>query len=428
MNTQNKPKKPTMQDEADRIFALEMALAPKTKRADRALIALFLAFLVIFGVLLFALPKKTFSEQENRDLQQFPALSSPSSGSFFERITEGKFLDKYFSGDFAAKFADFCADQFPGRDFFIGVKSTAELALGKGENNGVLLGKNGYLITRMEDSGEKYVGTNAKAVKAFAARMAEENVPVTLAAAGRTADIMKSVTPALYDTSVPDAPWEILTDAMAEPSENLSFLDLRPTLSTHAEAGEDVMYRTDHHWTTYGAYLAYCEILRSWGMEPMPLEFFTRETASEEFYGTAWRTAGIKWVDPDPIEFFRFEGDGDYTLTIVGSDKTFAGFYDRSYLDVTDKYSAFLSGNQAYETIRKNGGEAREKLMLIKDSFGHSLAPFLAYHFDLEIVDLRYYKQPVSALVKDTGCSRVLILYNMASLTDTANLSLLGME
>ena len=426
MNT--KPKKPTMQDEADRLFALEMSLAPKTKKADRTVIALFLAFLVIFGILLFVLPSKTFSEQENRELQQFPALSSPSSGTFTERIGEGKFLDRYFSGKFSEEFSKFCADQFPARDFFIGVKSSVELLLGKGENNGVLLGKNGYLITRMEDSGEKYVNTNAKAVKAFAQRMREENVSVTLAAAGRTADIMTDAYPALYDTALPEAPWTLLTSAMEEPTDNLTCLDLRPELRAHAEAGEQVMYRTDHHWTTYGAYLAYCEILRAWDMEPLPLDFFTRETASDAFYGTAWRTAGIKWVKPDALEFFRYPGDEDYTLEIVGKDTTFAGFYDRSYLDVTDKYSAFLSGNQAYETIRKNGSEPREKLMLIKDSFGHSLAPFLAYHFDLEIVDLRYYKQPVSALVKDTGCSRVLILYNMASLTDTANLSLLGME
>ena len=426
--TPTKPKKPTMQDEADRLFALQMSLSPKTKHTDRAVIAAFLAFLVIFGVLLFVLPQKDFSEQENRDLQKFPALSSPSSGSFAERLGEGKFLDRYFSGKFSEEFSDFCADQFPARDFFIGVKSTAELLLGKGENNGVLLGRNGYLITKMEDSGEKYVNTNAKAVKAFAERMQAENVPVTLAAAGRTADIMTGCYPALYDTTLPAQPWSLLNSAMAETGENLTYLDLRPTLTAHAEAGEQVMYRTDHHWTTYGAYLAYCDILRSWDMEPMPLDFFTRETASDAFYGTAWRTAGIKWVKPDAIEFFRYPGDEDYTLTVVGKDATFAGFYDRSYLEVTDKYSAVLSGNQAYETVKKNDSAPRETLLLIKDSFGHSLAPFLAYHFDLEIVDLRYYKQPVVTLAKETGCDRALILYNMASLVETSNLSLLGME
>ena len=66
--------------------------------------------------------------------------------------------------------------------------------------------------------------------------------------------------------------------------------------------------------------------------------------------------------------------------------------------------------------------------MLVKDSFGHSLAPFLAYHFDLEIIDLRYYKTSTSALVNETGCDRVLIINNMDSLTSAATLGMLGME
>ena len=79
-------------------------------------------------------------------------------------------------------------------------------------------------------------------------------------------------------------------------------------------------------------------------------------------------------------------------------------------------------------TIEKNGDENRERLMLVKDSFGHSLAPFLAYHFDLEIVDLRYYKESTGALAEETGCSRVLIINNMDSLTSAATLGMLGME
>ena len=115
-------------------------------------------------------------------------------------------------------------------------------------------------------------------------------------------------------------------------------------------------------------------------------------------------------------------------MFIGGVDGAFSGFYDRSYLEKTDKYSAFLSGNNGYTQISLKEESPREKLLLIKDSFAHCLVPFLACHFDLEIVDLRYYKQSVAALARDAGCSRILILYNMASLTDSPVLGLLGME
>ena len=71
---------------------------------------------------------------------------------------------------------------------------------------------------------------------------------------------------------------------------------------------------------------------------------------------------------------------------------TFSGFYDFDYLDKikegSDKYSMFLSATNPLTYITKNGDEGRETLLLIKDSFGHSLAPFLALHFDLVIVDI----------------------------------------
>ena len=66
--------------------------------------------------------------------------------------------------------------------------------------------------------------------------------------------------------------------------------------------------------------------------------------------------------------------------------------------------------------------------MVVKDSFGHSLAPFLAYHFDLEIIDLRYYKSSAAALAEESGCDRVLIINNMDSLTSASTLGMLGME
>ena len=447
-------KKISMQEEADRLFETEMKLAPKTKHSDRALIACFLGFLTVFGILLFALPPKTFSEQENRELQTFPALSTKSEMTFGEKLSETvsaifnteksdkplkerlektHLIDRYLTGKFSADFGEFCADQFPLRDFFVGVEGLSEIALFKGENNGVMLGRDGTLITRMRgvgtvlSDGTAYVTSNVNSISDFAARMKAENIPLTFACAGRTADIETEKYPALYDPSETEAPWKLLSEALPADG-TLSYLDLRPVIKEKSDAGEDVMYRTDHHWTTLGAYYAYCEILRSWDMEPLPLDFFTRETASEEFFGTAWRTAGMKWVKPDTMEFFRYPGDEDFTVTITGEKEPMRGFYDRAYLSKTDKYSAFLSGNRSYESVTKNTEEPREKLLLVKDSFGHCIAPFLAYHFDLEIVDLRYYKGSTAALARETGCGRALVLCNMASLTDTVSFSLLAME
>lgn len=430
-----KPKKRTMQDDADELFALQMRVAQNAKGSDRVGMALFLAFIFVLGALIFIIPDKAFSEQENRALQQRPQLQSKFDGSLIERIQAGKFLDKYFSGDFAEDVGDYYSDQFPARDFFVGLKGVAEIAMLKGENNDVVLGADGYLLSRMDNPKIDNVIKNYDASAAFADRMAALGVNVTFAAAGRVIDVAEEKLPALYPVDVLHQPWDALDDRAAETHvsgtdayTDMLYLDLLTPLKAASEAGEDVMYRTDHHWTTHGAYLAYVELMKLWGMEPLSESAFTVETASDAFYGTAWRNAGMKWIEPDTMEYYRFDGDDDFTMTIHDDGTVFEGFYDRSYLEKTDKYSSFISGNHAYVTIEKNGDENRERLMLVKDSFGHSLAPFLAYHFDLEIVDLRYYKESTGALAEETGCSRVLIINNMDSLTSAATLGMLGME
>lgn len=72
-----------------------------------------------------------------------------------------------------------------------------------------------------------------------------------------------------------------------------------------------------------------------------------------------------------------------------------------------------------------DGSEKRETLVLIKDSFGHSLAPFLAAHFDLDVIDLRYYKLSVQNVIAEAGAEKVLIIYNMDSLVSSDNLKML---
>lgn len=161
------------------------------------------------------------------------------------------------------------------------------------------------------------------------------------------------------------------------------------------------------------------------GEEIAPIESYTREVVSDAFFGTTWSTAGMSWIAPDTMEYFRFAGDTDFTTTILDNGTSFAGFYDRSYLSKKDKYSSFIGGNNALVTVTKNGDADRPTLLLVKDSFAHSAVPFLAQHYDLVIVDIRYYKKSTAALIDEYGADRVLVLYNIDSLTSSADSVLL---
>ena len=400
-------KTPECDREAARLLAIQMGGGKGAKKLDRAFVILFAALLLLVSVLFWAIPDREFSETENKDLTQVPTFT----------------IDRLLDGRYTADIADYMADQFPGRDFFIRVKAAAEMALGKMGNNGVILGEGGTLIPRSETVNTDNLTKNLSAIAAFTAWCENKGIPTTTAVAGRSADVLHHTLPDFYGASYSDALWGSMFQDLSDI--DLKILPLKTPLHERAKAGEYVYYRTDHHWTTLGAYYGTKEILAEMGEEIAPIEFYTREVVSDAFFGTTWSTSGMSWIAPDTMEYFRFEGDTDFTTTIVDDGTSFAGFYDRSYLAKKDKYSSFIGGNNALVTVRKNGDAARPTLLLVKDSFAHSAVPFLAQHYDLLIVDIRYYKKSTAALIDEYGVDRVLVLYNIDSLTSTADSVLL---
>ncbi|MBQ7346492.1 MAG: hypothetical protein IJW55_00890 [Clostridia bacterium] len=363
---------------------------------------------LIFGFALafLILPDNSFSEQENRSLRTFPSFS----------------LEKLASGEFSDEINDYFADQFPMRDTLVGLKGVTEIALGKGENNGILLGDDGQLAERlfavygMESSS----GTDLDAFDVDHIRASAEglnrvtdslNVPFTVLLTGRTVDIAASVFD--YPADVSNALQQTVKDAL---NQNVSYVETIPMLREKYDSGEYVYYKTDHHWTALGAYYAYVEVMKSFGMEAdiLPAEAFEKETVATAFYGTAWSAGGMKFVPPDSMEFWLYGNEDTFTVTADGRELD--GFYSRSYLEKKDKYSAFLDGTHDVVTVTKNTGEERPTLLLFKDSFANALAPFLAQHFDLVLLNLssaRTDYTDVTSYTAQYGADRVLLVYTL---------------
>ncbi|MHC1696403.1 MAG: DHHW family protein [Eubacteriales bacterium] len=399
--------RPEKNTEQDILLDIQMRCAPRSRVVDLLTVFTFAAAIFVVAVLFLVLPDKSFSEQENRALQQNPKLSTPD-----------KFLGRLLDGSYTADIAKYYADQFPARDLFIGIKGFAEIALQKQENNSVILARDNFLVTRPPVADYKSLEENMRPIGEFAAVMKKMDVPVTLAVAGRTYDVMNSYLPGAFPKTLQDQLW-VYAQYVADENKDLQYINLSDYMKKLVEDGTasgPLYYRTDHHWTTRGAYYAYSEIIKSFKdkeLQPEPLSAFTVEQASTGFNGTTWSKAGMKWIKPDTIEYFRYEGDEDYVTTIEDTGVSFNGFYDRSYLEKKDKYSSFISGNNGRVDIKRADGQKREKLLVMKDSFAHSVIPFLAKHYDLVILDLRYYSESVPKLVLIEGISRVLVLGNM---------------
>ncbi|EOS67643.1 DHHW family protein [Oscillibacter sp. 1-3] len=367
-----------------------------TKGYARFLTAFFCLFLGGILVWHLLLPDRERSETENRTLARRPELtwSALADGSFTRAVE------------------DYFADQFPLRDGWTGVKARAELLLGKREFNGVYLCGD-TLIARVNPPLD---GLDEKNL-AHTARLAERTeIPVYLGLIPSAAETWREKLPAgaeSWDQAAFIARgWEL---------EGVKPVDFLTALG--ARAGEDIFYRTDHHWTTLGAYYGYAALMEALGREPLPRMTFMRMTASEEFQGTLYSQSGIHWLAPDSMEVWVWDV---FTVTSWrdGTPKE-AGLYDDDYLGKKDKYSFFLGGNQPLCVIRNEEGTGR--LLLIRDSYADSLAPFLARHFEeVHLMDLRYYRGSAAAYAEENGMDGIVVLQSVPNFITDRNLGLLG--
>lgn len=353
-----------------------------------ALFCLFLAGLLVWHVLL---PDRAQSETENRTLAQTPAFtwSALVNGSYTEAVEE------YF------------ADQFPLRDQWTGLKARAEQLLGKREFNGVYLCGD-TLISKVNRPDDALVEKNLGYVDRLAGNT---DANVVLGLIPSAAEIWKEKLPAGAES------WD--QTALLDKSG----VDLQHALTAHAD--EPIFYRTDHHWTSLGAFYGANALLEALGEEPLKEDSFTPETASDSFNGTLYSQSGIHWLAPDTMEFWVAEEGLTVTSWRNGTPEA-ASLYDRTYLEKKDKYSAFLGGNQPLCVIKNEAVTDGSKLLLVRDSYSDSMAPFLAQRFsEVHLLDLRYYRAPVSAYAADNGIDHIAVVYSVQNFISDVNLVLL---
>lgn len=367
---------------------------------------LFLAFLGVFAVANAVTPTKDFSPMENRALAQMPELTK----------------DSLLSGDFMSNFEECVTDQFVLRDQWIALKAGAEYASGKKENNGVYICDEHTLIARFDppanDRAKKRIDDNFGYVEKLSTLT---DVPVYFSLIPGKVSVWADLLPAGAPND--DEGQYIARGAALQ---GPKWLDTNTTLNAHKD--EYIYYRTDHHWTTLGAYYAYAALMEGMGLEPMPLSSFDRAVVSEEFFGTTFSSSGVRWLEPDTMEFFVPQSAATVTNYFDGTP-TEGQLYDLSKLSEKDKYSAFLGGNKPLTVVKSNVAPAgAPKLMLIRDSYADSLAPFLCYNFsEIHLVDPRYYKTSMAQYVKDNAIDDVLVLYSVSNFVKDGNLFVLGM-
>lgn len=354
----------------------------KKQTAERLTVGIFLAFLLCMCAGTFLIPKGDFSETEKRYLAKFP---KPSWGAIS-------------SGEWGEQLETWMADHIPGRSFFVGLDAYKELLLGQQEAKDIRL-RDGRLVEAPVTVKEASLAKNLETIQSFAEKVTP---PVTLAlvpSAGWAAGL---------DGWQDDA---ILTELYADA--NINTLSLTEIYRNRPE----LFYRTDHHWTSEGAFLGYQAIAEYYGREPA--QDFTVERIPGCFRGSTYSRSALWLTEPEDLELWH----GSEAITVTNSEvQEPHGVFYRDRLNEADKYTVFLDGNHASVTLRNT--EKTGKLLVIRDSYSNCLGPFLAESWgEVELIDLRYYRMPVSAIAEDAD--EILILYSIGNFLTDANIVLL---
>lgn len=354
---------------------------------------------VLIGALFVNLlvPPVTFSENENRTLAQLPQAD-------IESIASGKFMEDFES---------YSSDQFAGRDFWVSVKANLEKLSGKKENNGVYFAEDGYLIEKLDALNESVLNANFDAIKK-ADSLGKYQISFMMIPTAF--EILQDKLPSGAYAPVQRKALDMAQQAFE--GTGVNFIDPSPLLQQHKD--EYIYYRTDHHQTPDGSYLSYRSWCESMGVTPMEQDAFTRQTLTEEFLGTTWSKATLFNAQPDTISAYIPKQDYSYHLNFLDTGTEMDGLYATDHLNTKDKYSVFLDGNHAMMTIHSSVGNGKT-LAVFKDSYAHSILPFLANHYEtIHVIDLRYYNMDPLAYLDQNGITDVLILYNAANfMTDT---------
>ena len=362
------------------------------------LFCLFIGGMFLGSILL---PDRTFSQLENRNLAAAPKLS-------WETITTGTFMEDA---------EDYVNDQIIGRDFWVALKAWSERVSGKQENNGVYFAKEDTLISRVDTPSQSDLEENAGYVNALVNNV---DVPVYFGIIPSAAEIWSDRLP----EGAPTADEKAIIDRLYNEVQTHT-IDLYSALAQHKDEG--IYYRTDHHWTSLGAYYGYTALMDAMGLEAVPLDESQKVTVSENFYGTLFSSSGVRWVRPDTISTY-VPDDG---ITVASHTYDNKGnpveeprqLYDTSFLSVKDKYSMFLGGNQPLGVVKNANNPDGPRLLIIRDSYADSLVPFLTPHFsEIHLLDLRYYKLSIADYIAQNGIDQALVLYSVPNFVTDSNL------
>ena len=348
---------------------------------DNLFFIVFLCSIVFFSLYVFVSEDKKVSTIENKVLVQKPTLS-------IENI-----LNKSYMNDMEK----YLSDQFFNRESFIGKanKYKIDLLLCKYVND-VFLGQDNYLFVRdtKKDFDQELIEKNISSLSSFLSYCEKKQITTNVFLVPSSYEILDN------KIDLGTALWFYQNafdkNEYFKVLENKNNIDINLVDNILSKEKDNyIYYKTDHHWTTYGAYCLYKgEINKN-------INNYENETkiVSETFSGTTANKINIyNTFDTISAPIIKNEENVEVIYDMNGKNDD---LYKEKYLNENDKYSYFLDGNHGFVEIKNKNLTNDKKTLVIKDSFANCFIPFMVNDYQqIDVIDLRYFNIPISNFLR----------------------------
>lgn len=351
---------------------------------------IFIILLFLVMIINVIVPDREESELENRALEQRPRFN----------------LTTILSGDFMEQWEKYLSDQFAGRDTWRSLKVSLDRLGGARKENDIYIGKDGQLMEDIEVPDDGRLEANLTAIRDFAETY--EDIPVTMMLVPDAACILNDSLPAF--ARVEDQR-QMFSMAERKLGDTVNWVDTVSILNNHKS--EKLYYKTDHHWTTQGAFYVFQDAAETLGIEGDVSDDFVSYTVTDSFNGVLAASSGVGLDEMEQIDIYApTGGDDDVVVNYVDEGRKTTSLYDSSKLETRDKYGVFLGGNTSVVDIR-TVSTSQKRLLVVKDSFADCFISFLApYYREIVVVDPRYYSGTMQDIMDSYRITDALILYS----------------
>lgn len=394
---------------------------------DKLMIGLFAIVLCGASLMTAVLPKRDKSENENRSLAKFPTvvneakLKDAKNPADVWKSVKWKYINDRTGKAFKDDFETYLSDHLAGRETWVKTSNSIQRMMGRREINGVYT-VDDKMIQLFKGYDAKTVEASLGAINKFAERFPDKQMFFMLAPTAQ--EFLTNKIPS-YAGVISE---KTFIEDCCRKTPALTSIDCRSFLGSRAD--EYIYYRTDHHWTSLGAYSAYQSAAKALGYTANSFDKFNIETASSDFRGTLYSKTLDDGITPDVMEYYTLrQNEPNVKMTCMNGMNVneYDSLYVREYLGQKDKYSSFTGSNVPIVTIETDVGNGKN-LLMVKDSYAHSLVPFLSKHYSkITMVDMRYINVDLNRLIDLGEYQQVLFMYNVISFSEETSIVKLGL-